>query len=347
MARPVTCWVLDHPAHLQLFRSFLSGGSKMDILVATKRPEVEAMLGVGDTQPLAATNSPLPARETIWVERPAGAGLLPLQREWRAWNRIRAVRKVLVRRRVLGHPVHRVISKGAPLELRAAKRARVSERWYITDTEIHHLAHRLALSAATDVVLPADWREDLDGGFLLACKERGTRVHLLDGHLPHAYLQPPHSRLVGDGESTIPRVLHRALAGGGAHDKAELVSAASLIPDLGMKVTTVAENKPINDPWGLPSLLPDFDGVLSESVTVAHEAVCQGVPTLLVSKAQRGFLDPFLGGGLLFQIESTVKGPALNNEVAAWREAVVARMQGGAAAVVWSDAKNRLNSLWS
>jgi hypothetical protein len=114
-----------------------------------------------------------------------------------------------------------------------------------------------------------------------------------------------------------------------------------------MKVTTVAENKPINDPWGLPSLLPDFDGVLSESVTVAHEAVCQGVPTLLVSKAQRGFLDPFLGGGLLFQIESTVKGPALNNEVAAWREAVVARMQGGAAAVVWSDAKNRLNSLWS
>jgi hypothetical protein len=233
------------------------------------------------------------------------------------------------------------------LELRAAKRARVRERWYITDTEVHHLAHRLALSAATDVVVPADWREDLDGGFLAACKERGTRVHLLDGHLPHAYLQPPHSRVVGSGETGAPRVLHRALVGGGGHDKGELVSAINLIPDLGMKVKTVLENQPINDPWGLPSLLPDFDGVLSESVTVAHEAVCQGVPTLLVSKAQRGFLDPFLGGGLLFQIESTVKGPALNNEVAAWREAVVARMQGGAMPVAWSDVRNQLESLWS
>ena len=345
MARPVTCWVLDHPAHLQLFRGFLSEGSKMDILVATRRPEVEAML--------ADEVSPLPAREAILVERPAGSGLLPLQKEWRALRRIRAVRKVLVRRRVLGHPVQRVISKGAPLELRAAKRARVRERWYITDTEIHHLAHRLALSAATDVVVPADWREDLDGGFLSACKKRGTRIHYLEGHLPHAYLQPPHSTLVGSasrgGAGTgggIPQIFHRSLVGGGAHDKAELVSAASLIPDLGMKVTTMAENQPNGGPWGFPGQLTKFDGVLSESVTVAHEAVCQGVPTLLVSKAQRGFLDPFLGGGILFRVESTVKGPALNNEVAAWREAVVARMQGGAMPVAWSGVKEQLESLW-
>lgn len=33
------------------------------------------------------------------------------------------------------------------------------------------------------------------------------------------------------------------------------------------------------------------DGVISQSVTVASEAVLMGVPTLLVSNAQRGFLD--------------------------------------------------------
>jgi predicted glycosyltransferase len=33
-----------------------------------------------------------------------------------------------------------------------------------------------------------------------------------------------------------------------------------------------------------------FDGVLTGSTTLAAEAVIQGVPTLLISKAKRGFL---------------------------------------------------------
>ena len=34
-----------------------------------------------------------------------------------------------------------------------------------------------------------------------------------------------------------------------------------------------------------------FDGVLTGSTTTASEAVIHGIPTLLISKAERGFLD--------------------------------------------------------
>ena len=333
----LTCWVLDHPAHLQLFRGFVSKGSNLDLLIATRRPEVETMLAEGI--------SPLPKRETVWVKRPAGKRLLPLQRELRALNRMLRVRKALLRRQRLGHPIERIITKGAPLELWAAKRAKVPQRWYLTDTEVHHLAHRLALSSATDVVLPSVWREDLDGGFLSACRERGVRIHFFEGALPHAYLSPPNSPPI-DEEEGIPRILHRTLEGGGAHDKGELVSSAPLVPNLGMRVLTVAEGSPVQDPWGLPSSLTQFDGVLSESVTLAQEAVCQGVPTLLVTKGRRGFLDEHVGDGLLYRIESTNRGLSLDNEVATWREAVLSRRRNGLVPVAWSDSKSELEAMW-
>ena len=42
--------------------------------------------------------------------------------------------------------------------------------------------------------------------------------------------------------------------------------------------------------WELPVQATLFDGVLTGSTTLAAEAVVQGVPTLLISKAKRGFL---------------------------------------------------------
>ncbi len=336
MAESPTCWVLDHPAHMQLFHKFIQSGSPVDIIVATKRPEIDAMID--------SNSSPLPKRHILRVKRPVGRRVLPIQREIRALRRIRAVSSLLKRRNLTGKPIEKVVVKGAALELSAAKKAKTPHRIYITDTEVNHLAHSIALSSATDVIVTPNWRQDLDGGFIDDCNSNGIRVHKLIGQLPHVYLSQP-SIIRDVKEGVVPRILHRSLKGGGVHDKDELVSAEPLISDLGMEVTTVAENQSINDPWGLPQAISEYHGVLSESVTLAHEAVSLGVPTLLVSKAQRGFLDQHLGGGLLFRIDSTVKGPVLNNEVAAWREAVQMRRRGDGLAVGWSDCYNELKQI--
>mgnify|MGYP003983493625 CR=1 FL=1 len=321
---------------MQLFHRFIQSGSPVDIIVVTRRPEISAMM--------ASEESPLPKRHTLTVQRPFGRRVLPIQRELRALRRLRAVTSLLKRRNLTGKPIEKIVVKGAALELRAAKKAKIPRRIYLTDTEVNHLAHRIALSAATEVIVTPNWRQDLDGGFIDACKEQGIKIHNLTGELPHAYLSQPVSNREAKQEG-VPTIIHRALVGGGVHDKDEMVAAASLIPDLGMRVTTVAENHPINSPWGLPMAISEYDGVLSESVTLALESVLSGVPTLLVSKAQRGFLDPHLGGGLLFRIESTIKGPALNNEVAAWREAVQMRRRGDGLATGWSDCYNELKQI--
>ncbi len=336
MAECPTCWVLDHPVHMQLFHKFIQSGSPVDIIVATNRAEIDAMI--------ESNSSPLPKRHILRVKRPVGKRILPIQREIRALRRIRAVTSILKRRNITGKPIEKVVVKGAALELNAAKKAKIPRRIYITDTEVNHLAHKIALSSATEVIVTPNWRQDLDGGFIDDCKNNGIRVHRLTGELPHVYLAQP-STIRDLKEGSVPRILHRSLQGGGVHDKDELVSAEPLISDLGMEVTTVAENQVIDDPWSLPQAISDYHGVLSESVTLAHEAVSLGVPTLLVSKAQRGFLDQHLGGGLLFRIDSTVKGPALNNEVAAWREAVQMRRRGDGLAVGWSDCYNELQQI--
>jgi len=201
-----TCWVLDHPAHLQLFQSFIQEGSPVDIIVATKRDEIDSML--------SHPNNPLPQRHIIRVPRPVGRKILPIQREIRAFKRLRAVTSILKRRRLTGKPIEKIVCKGAPLELRAAKKAKVERRIYLTDTEVNNLAHRHALSAATEVILSANWREHLDGGFHAACKEQGLKVHQLEGELPHTYLtQLSTSRMAK--EEGVPTIFHRALLVGG------------------------------------------------------------------------------------------------------------------------------------
>jgi hypothetical protein len=272
-----TCWVLDHPAHVRLLAPFLREGTTADLIVACERPEVRAMLEQGDGR--------LPRRQTLWVPRPVGEG-----KRRKALYRVRSVQRLLKAAGRDGQgAVERIVGVGAALEMLAAKprwwrRSTVRQRWYITDTEVNHLAHRLARKAATHAVVPTHWRDDLDGGFLASFQ---GHVHRLDGLHGHVHLAPQRRP---SKVSNPPRVLVRRLTGGGVHDDGEIVA----LPDdaLDGVVTTVAdENAYEGDPWALDRELATHDGIITQSVTLASEAALLGTPTLLVSAAQRGFLD--------------------------------------------------------
>ena len=206
-----TCWVLDHPAHVRLLAELLRNGTTADLIVACERPEVRAMLEQGDGR--------LPRRQTLWVPRPVGEG-----RKRKAVYRLRSVQRFLKAAGKDGQgSVQRIVGVGAALEMMAAKPrwwrgSSVKERWYITDTEVNHLAHRLARKNATHVVVPTHWRSDLDGGFLASF---GGTVHRLDGLHGHVHLVP-HRR--PSAVSSPPRVLVRRLVGGGVHDGEEIVA---------------------------------------------------------------------------------------------------------------------------
>lgn len=206
-----TCWVLDHPAHVRLLAPLMREGGTPDLIVACERDEVRRMIETGDGR--------LPRRQTLWVPRPVGDG-----RYRKAMFRIRSVQRFIKGASKDGQgEVERVVSVGAPLELLGQKsrfwrRSSVKERWYITDTEINHLAHDLALKGATHVIVPTHWREDLDGGFLASFK---GEVHRLDGLHGHVHLVP-HRR--PSKVSYPPRIVVRRLNGDGIHDGDEIVS---------------------------------------------------------------------------------------------------------------------------
>jgi len=261
-----TGWVIDHPAHARLFAPLMREQSHAnDVIIATERDEVRAMIEHSDGH--------LPRRRTVWVPRPIGKG------KWRkAWKRTRIANKAL-------RGVDKVISVGAPLELRAAPRK--ARRIYITDTEVNHLAHRLA--RATDIIIPTHFDEKLSGP-LMAKK---ATFHRIDGLHGHVHLRP---QLRPKEVSNPPRVLVRKLVGNGIHDEDELLK----IPEEwlnGIEVTNADENEVEGDPWLLDSRVASMDGVITQSVTLASEAVLLGVPTLLVSRAKRGFLNRLVADG--------------------------------------------------
>ena len=272
-----TCWVLEHPAHVRLLAEYLRNGTTADLIVACERPEVRAMLEQGDGR--------LPRRQTLWVPRPVGEG-----KRRKALYRIRSVQRFLRAASMDGQgAVERIVGVGAALEMLAAKprwwrRSTVRQRWYITDTEVNHVAHRIAAKSATHVVLPTHWREDLDGGFLASF--RGS-VHRLDGLHGHVHLAPQRRP---SKVSNPPRVLVRRLVGGGVHDDGEIVALPVDALD-GVVTTLVDENAYEGDAWALDRELATHDGVITQSVTLASEAALLGTPTLLISAAQRGFLD--------------------------------------------------------
>tara|TARA_B100000459_G_C8575605_1_gene200788 strand:- start:100 stop:807 length:708 start_codon:yes stop_codon:yes gene_type:complete len=184
----------------------------------------------------------------------------------------------------------------------------IIERWYITDTEVNHIAHRLARKVATDVALPTHWRDDLDDGF--SSQLGHLRLHRLDGLHGHVHLRPS---LRPSGVSNPPRALIRRLQGGGIHDEDELLEIPEEVFD-GLSLTRADENEYSGDSWALDQELAAHDCVITQSVTLASEAALLGTPTLLISKAERGFLDRLESEGYpLFRWKKICEGDEWKN----------------------------------
>jgi hypothetical protein len=80
------------------------------------------------------------------------------------------------------------------------------------------------------------------------------------------------------------------LKGDGVHDGDELVPFPEDALD-GLALTTADENGYEGEPWELDRELAAHDGVITQSVTLASEAALLGTPVLLISSAERGFLN--------------------------------------------------------
>lgn len=269
-----TCWVLDHPAHVRLLAPFIRSGLSSDVVVATERKEVRQLLD--------SSEGVLPRRQQLWVERPVGE-----KRLRRAWKRMRSVRSFLKKAQIAGGKIERIICVGASLELRVAKRLNIPNRWYITDTEINHVAHRLAAGCVTDVLVPTHWKQSIDGGWLEKFKKKGAEIHRLDGLHGMVHLRP---QLRPKEVASVPKIAVRRLVGDGIHDADEILALPESLLD-GIDLTQADEGMYDGDAWNFASMISMQDGVISQSVTVASEAALMGVPTLLVSNADRGFLD--------------------------------------------------------
>ena len=283
-----TCWVLDHPAHVRLLAPFIRSGTTSDVFITTDREEVRQLL--------ESSEGVLPKRQQLWVERPIGP-----KRARVAWERMRSVRRFLKEAQRSGGRFNRIIAVGAPLELRVAKRLKVPKRWYISDTEVNHIAHRLAVNAATDVLVPTHWNTSIDGGWLDRFREKGASIHRLDGLHGMVHLRP---QLRPRQVAAIPKIAVRRLIGDGVHDASEILAIPDSLLD-GIDSTQADESLYAGDAWEFTSMLSMQDGVISQSVTVASEAVLMGVPTLLVSDARRGFLDRLEADGYpLFRVRT-------------------------------------------
>lgn len=283
-----TCWVLDHPAHVRLLAPFIRSGTTSDVFVATDRVEVRQLL--------ESSEGVLPKRQQFWVERPIGA-----KRARVAWKRMRSVRRFLKEAQRSGGRFDRIIAVGASLELRVSKRLKIPKRWYITDTEVNHLAHRLAVNAATDVMVPTHWNSSIDGGWIERFQKNGARIHRLDGLHGMVHLRP---QLRPKEVAAIPKIAVRRLLGDGVHDAGEILAIPESLLD-GIDFTQADESLYAGDAWEFTSMLSMQDGVISQSVTVASEAVLMGVPTLLISDAERGFLNRLEADGYpLFRLRT-------------------------------------------
>ena len=283
-----TCWVLDHPAHVRLLAPFIRSGTTSDVLIATDRVEVRQLLD--------SSEGVLPKRQQLWVDRPIGP-----KRARLAWKRMRNVRRFLKNGQRSGGRFDRIVTIGAPLELRVAKRLKIPKRWYISDTEVNHLAHRLAVNAATDVMVPTHWNTSIDGDWLNRFLKKGASIHRLDGLHGMVHLRP---QLRPRDVAAIPKIAVRRLLGDGVHDASEVLSIPDSLLD-GIDSTQADEGLYGGDAWDFTSMLSMQDGVISQSVTVASEAVLMGVPTLLVSDAERGFLDRLEADGYpLFRLRT-------------------------------------------
>ena len=237
----------------------------------------------------------IPRRQIHWVERPVGD-----KKRRKALNRWRSSHRFLAQCCRTGQPISRIVVVGAALELLAwrspiLKRTlrSITHRYYISDTEINHVAHDIALKGATHIIVPSHWDSSIDGGFLSRAAAKGIKVNPLNGLHGHVHLSPGiHPSKV----SEPPNILVRLLKGGGIHDSNELLT----IPDSayeGLNITSATEDEYDGDVWLLDRELSRHDGVITQSVTLASEAALLGTPTLLVTKAKRGFLNRLQADG--------------------------------------------------
>ena len=302
-----TCWVLDHPAHVRLLAPYLRCSNNNDVIIATRRKEVKALIDGGD--------GCIPRRQIHWVDRPVGDG-----KRKKALKRWSSSHKFLAECCKLGQPISRIVAVGASIELMAWKspflRKRlnsISHRYYITDTEVNHIAHNLALKSATHIIVPNHWNESIDGGFISQAEKAEIKVLRLDGLHGHVHLRPGiHPSSVSDP----PRVIVRMLKGGGIHDEEEIITIPESTFD-GLEVTCADEDEYAGDPWMLDREVAKHDGVITQSVTLASEAALLGTPTLLVSKAERGFLNRLESDGYpIFRWNKECEGDSWKNILA-------------------------------
>lgn len=271
----VTAWVLEHPAHFQLLAPFIRKGSKNDLLIITTRIECLNMYNNSENY--------LPKREVVFVERPFGKNKNKFNTIFTMIKRRKKIIKVLKSRQKT-NPIERIIVMGASLELFSARTAKISQRIYISDTEIHHLAHKLALKSATHALLPTYWREDLDNNFLKKCTKRNINI------IRHNKI---HAEMRNFSNNPMPnnKIICRKLEGGGNHDKKEILSMDNLLDLIDIEIDYFNENVEHKNPWELCNIISNYSAVITQSTTFAAEALVQNIPTLLISKAERGFLS--------------------------------------------------------
>ncbi len=257
----------------------------------------------------------IPRRQIHWVERPVGD-----KKRRKAIDRWRSSHRFLAQCCKTGQPISRVVVVGAALELLAwrspfLKRTlrSISHRYYISDTEVNHIAHNLALKGATHIIVPSHWDSSIDGGFLAKSEVKGIKINRLNGLHGHVHLSPGiHASKVSDP----PKVLVRMLKGDGIHDADELSSIPESVID-GLEITNANEDEYDGDAWLLDRELSRHDGVITQSVTLASEAALLGTPTLLVSKAKRGFINRLQDDGYpLFVWSEPCEGDGWQNMLA-------------------------------
>ena len=297
-----TCWVLDHPAHVRLLAPLMRAGQSNDVIIATNRIEVKNLIDQGDGH--------IPRRQIHWVDRPVGQS-----KRRKALARWRSSHDFLAECCNSSKPIERIVSIGAPIELMAwrspflkRKIKSITQRWYISDTEVNHLAHRLSKKDTTHYVLPTHWDENLDGGF--SKRLNGKIIHRLNGLHGHVHLRPS---MRPTSVSDPPRIMVRLLKGGGIHDDDELIDIPEAVFD-GLLVSKADEDQYEGKAWLLDREAGAHDGVITQSVTFASEAALMGTPTLLVSRAKRGFLQRLKDEGYpLFHWQQDCEGDAWKN----------------------------------
>ena len=84
------------------------------------------------------------------------------------------------------------------------------------------------------------------------------------------------------------------MKGGGTHDKKEILSIKNALDLIDEDIDYFNEDMKHENPWDLCNLISNYSAVITQSTTFASEASIQKIPTLLISKAKRGFISELL-----------------------------------------------------